>query len=454
MKATEQKVLRFIKENALIKVNDRILIALSGGPDSIFVLHFFNKFRKKFKIEISAVHVNHLLRGKESDRDEIFCKVVCKELNVPFYSYKKNIKALARKKSLSIELAAREIRYSVFEKIVSSVGIDKIVTAHNSDDNAETVLLNLIKGAGLNGIAGIPVKRDNIIRPILCLNKTEILNYLELHQFEYRIDQSNLTNEFERNFLRNQIIPLIKSKLNPSLDKAILNTSINLQGLIDELKPDKYEIDLKLKKNKIVKIPLTYFASKDRKTSVHLLKNSLDENFEIKLRSTDIRKITSLVNNQTGKSEELSSGLIAQRSRNDILIKPRAENPQKVLRQIKAGEKIKIGNKKLGIEKVNPEDVKLLKDPNIEFISADEIKDIFQVRNWEDGDKFHPIGMEGRKKVSDYLNDIKLDSFEKKNQLVLLNNNKIVWIIGKRLDDRFKVTSSTKKALKVFISNG
>lgn len=146
--------------------------------------------------------------------------------------------------------------------------------------------------------------------------------------------------------------------------------------------------------------------------------------------------------------------MIAQRSRNDILIKLRTENPQKVLRQIKAGEKIKIGNKKLGIEKVNPADVKLLKDPNIEFISADEIKDIFQVRNWEDGDKFHPIGMEGRKKVSDYLNDIKLDSFEKKNQLVLLNHNKIVWIIGKRLDDRFKVTSSTKKALKVFISNG
>lgn len=106
----------------------------------------------------------------------------------------------------------------------------------------------------------------------MCLNKIEILNYLELHQFEYRIDQSNLTNEFERNFLRNQIIPLIKSKLNPSLDKAILNTSINLQGLIDELKSDKYEIDLKLNKNKFVQIPLTYFAGKDRKTSVHLLK--------------------------------------------------------------------------------------------------------------------------------------------------------------------------------------
>jgi len=454
MKATEQKVLRFIKENDLIKVNDRILIALSGGPDSIFVLHFFNKFRKKLKIEISAVHVNHLLRGKESDRDEIFCEIVCKELDIPFYPYKKNIKVFAQENNYSIELAAREVRYSVFEKLAGAIGFDKIVTAHNADDNAETVLLNLIKGAGLNGIAGIPVKRDNIIRPILCLSKAEILNYLELNQYEFRIDQSNLSSEFERNFLRNEIIPLIKSKLNPSLDKALLNTSVNLQGLITELKTDKNESDLRLKQNKFVQIPLTYFENKDKKISVHLLKNILDKNFKIKFHSADIKKITSLINNQAGKSEELSAGLIALRSRNDILIKTKTEVPGKISKRIKVGEKIKIGNKNLSIEKVNPADIKLLKNPNIEFISADEVKSVFQIRNWKDGDKFHPIGMKGTKKVSDYLNDIKMDTFEKKNQLLLLNNNKIVWIIGKRLDDRFKITSTTKKALKVYIKNG
>jgi len=453
MNATEQKVLRFIKENDLIKTNDKILIALSGGPDSIFVLHFFNKYKNKFKIELSAVHINHLLRGQESDRDEMFCEAVCKELVIPFYFYRKNVKALAKRKNLSIELAAREVRYSAFQKLAKENKSDKIVTAHTADDNVETVFLNLIKGAGLNGIAGIPVKRGNIIRPILCLTKTEILNYLESNQFEYRIDQSNLSNEFERNFLRNEIIPLI-SKLNPSLDKAILNTSVNLQGLINELNLDKDETDLRFKKNEFVKIPITYFAKKNKKISLHLLKNVLDKNFGVKFQSTDIKKIKSLVDNQAGKSEELSAGLVALRSRNEILIKHKTEKPKLISKQIKAGEKVKIGNKTLSIEKINPVNIRIIKDSNIEFISADGLQSIFHIRNWKNGDKFNPIGMKGTKKVSDYLNDIKMDSFEKKNQLVLLNNNKIVWIIGKRLDDNFKITSTTKKALKLIISNG
>lgn len=453
MNATEQKVLRFIKENDLIKTNDKILIALSGGPDSIFVLHFFNKYKNKFKIELSAVHINHLLRGQESDRDEMFCEAVCKELVIPFYSYRKNVKALAKRKNLSIELAAREVRYSAFQKLAKENKSDKIVTAHTANDNIETVFLNLIKGAGLNGIAGIPVKRGNIIRPILCLTKTEILNYLESNQFEYRIDQSNLSNEFERNFLRNEIIPLI-SKLNPSLDKAILNTSVNLQGLINELNLDKDETDLRFIRNEFVKIPITYFAKKNKKISLHLLKNVLDQNFGVKFQSTDIKKITSLIDNQAGKSEELSASLVALRSRNEILIKQKTEKPKLISKEIKAGEKVKIGNKTLSIEKINPVNIKIIIDSNIEFISADNLQSVFQIRNWKDGDKFNPIGMKGTKKVSDYLNDIKMDSFEKKNQLVLLNNNKIVWIIGKRLDDNFKITSTTKKALKLIISNG
>ncbi|HQF43951.1 MAG TPA: tRNA lysidine(34) synthetase TilS, partial [Ignavibacteriaceae bacterium] len=238
------------------------------------------------------------------------------------------------------------------------------------------------------------------------------------------------------------------------LDKAILNTSVNLQGLINELNLDKDETDLRFKRNEFVKIPITYFAKKNKKISLHLLKNVLDKNFGVKFQSTDIKKITSLIDNQAGKSEELSAGLIALRSRDEILIKHKTEKPKLISKQIKAGEKVKIGNKTLSIEKINPANIKIIKDSNIEFISADGLQSIFQIRNWKDGDKFNPIGMKGTKKVSDYLNDIRMDSFEKKNQLVLLNNNKIVWIIGKRLDDNFKITSTTKKALKLIISNG
>lgn len=449
MKATEQKVLRFIKENNLIKSNDKILIALSGGPDSIFLLHFLNKFKNKFKIKLGAVHINHLLRGKESDRDEIFCEAVCKELDIPFYSVRKNVKAFARKNKLSIELAARKVRYSEFEKLVKKNSFDKIATAHVADDNLETVFLNLIKGAGLNGIAGIPVKRDYIIRPILCLTKSEVLDYLEANKFEFRIDESNLSNDYERNFLRNEVIPLIKKRLNPSVEQTMLNASINLQGLVEEIEYRKPEPDVKVIKNESVQIPLSFFSVNYIKTSLHLLKNRIDSNFSLKLQASDIKKILSLNSKQSGSSEELSYGLTALRSRTGILIKTKSKVSQQVSKKIRVDETVKIGNETLSIKSINPAEAKINSDKKQEFISADGNSNIFQIRNWQDGDKFLPIGMKGTKNVSDYLNDIKMDPFEKKNQLVLINKNRIVWVIGKRLDDRFKITESTKKALKL-----
>lgn len=449
MKAIEQKVLNFIKENHLIQLNDKILIALSGGPDSIFLLHFLNKFKSKFKITLNAVHINHLLREKESDRDEIFCKAVCDELNINLYSFRKNVKPFAKKNKLSIELAARKIRYSLFDKLVIENSFDKIATAHIADDNVETVLLNVIKGAGLNGIAGIPVKRDKIIRPILCLTKKEIFDYLEENKFEFRIDQSNLSNDYERNFLRNKIIPLLKSRLNPAIEKTVLQSSLNLQGLAEEINKLNPLQDLSLRKNKSVQIPASFFTIVNIKTFLQILKTKIDKIFGLKLKVSDVKKIVSLMNKQTGSSEELSFRLAAQRHRFGILITQKKEEVKQLSKKIKVNESIKIGNKTLIIQKVEPSKVVISSNPKQEFISADGISNIFHIRNWQYGDKFYPLGMRGTKKVSDYLNDIKMDPFKKKNQLVLLNNNKIVWIIGKRLDDRFKITSETKKVLKL-----
>lgn len=265
MKATEQKVIRFIYENKLINSKDKVLIALSGGPDSVFLLHFFNKFRKKYKIEIGAVHINHLLRGKNSDRDELFCKTICEELLIPFYKLKKNVSSFSKMNKISIEIAGRKIRYEYFNKISKLYNYNKIATAHNADDNTETVLLNLIKGAGLKGIAGIPVNRNNIIRPILCLTKKEILEYLDANRFEFRIDESNLTNEYERNFIRNEVIPLLTNNINSSISKTILNTSLNLQSLDSKLfnLTDKIRSEIVVAKNKMVTFPESIFNDKD-----------------------------------------------------------------------------------------------------------------------------------------------------------------------------------------------
>ena len=451
MKATEQKVLRFIKENELLSSGEKILIALSGGPDSVFLLHFLNKYKKKFKIELGAAHINHRLRGKDSERDELFCKVICDELSIPFYLLRKDIKSYSKKNKFSLEVAGRKIRYEFFEKISKSNQYNKIATAHNADDNAETVLLNLIKGTGIKGIAGIPVRRNNIVRPILSLTKKEILDYLDENQFEYRIDESNLSNDFERNFLRNEVIPLIRKNINPSFSNSVLNTSLNLQSLNAGLGEivSALKSEVKIKHNKSVSIPIEFMSRGKDYLISFTIKEIVDENFSVKLESNDLKKIFLLAKKQSGKSEELTENLIALKERNQITIQKKSSVKNSEEKKISIGNEVEIYNKSFSISEVKREEVKISKSKNTEFISADGLSRNFVVRVWKSGDKFLPIGMQGSKKISDYLNDIKINSFEKKEQLVLENRNRIVWVIGKRLDDRFKVTPNTKKVLKL-----
>lgn len=453
MKIIEQKVIRFISENELIVPGDRLLIALSGGPDSVFLFHFIKKFEKKYKISFGAVHINHLLRGKDSDTDENFCKKLCKEFEVEFHLKKKDVKSYAKKNKLSLEVAARKVRYEFFKKVSDKYNFTKILTAHNADDNAETVLLNLIKGAGLNGIAGIPVKRDNIIRPILCLSKKEISDYLDSNKLNYRIDKSNLSEDFERNFLRNSVIPLITKRLNRSFAKSVLTTSINFQSLVSDIKSIgiKYKQAIKVEEGKVVSLNLNELKT-DSAFLRYILKETIDNCFNINSESSDVKKLFALFAKQTGKSEELSFKLLAKKERNQIIISKDviADKFEKI--DIQIGDEVKLHNQKLSINYVDKNNLKFNTSKNIEYISGDNIRNNFTVRNWKDGDRFFPIGMKGSKKISDYLSELKINSFLKKDQLVLENSGNIVWVIGKRIDDRFKVKSNTKKVLKLCLS--
>ena len=226
IKTIDQKILKFIDEETLLSKGDQVLVALSGGADSVFLLSFLLKsVKKQFDLRLSAFHLNHNLRGKEAIDDEKFCRGFTRQNNVEYFSASKKVNAFAIKNKLSVEEAGRKLRYSQLECIAKKNGFNKIATAHIANDNTETILLNLIKGTGLKGIAGIPVKRSNIIRPILNVTKDEILSYLGKKKIPYRIDSSNLSSEYERNFLRNEIIPKLKAKLNTKLDIAMLKSS-------------------------------------------------------------------------------------------------------------------------------------------------------------------------------------------------------------------------------------
>ena len=219
-----------------------MLVALSGGPDSVFALSFLVSHSRKLDITVSAFHLNHSLRGKDSDADESFCAQLCRDLSVPLFSFRSDIKTIARNRKCSIEEAARHERYRIIEQLADEHNFTKIVTAHNSNDNAETILLNLFTGCGLHGISGIPVVRGKIIRPFLPISKEEILCFLNEKRIKYRIDKSNLSNDYKRNYLRNKIIPLLKKEFNPKLEEALFRSGANfsaskniIDGLIGKL---------------------------------------------------------------------------------------------------------------------------------------------------------------------------------------------------------------------------
>jgi tRNA(Ile)-lysidine synthase len=453
MKKTEQKVLKFIDDNSLIHKGDKILVSLSGGPDSVFLLYFLKKYQKRLAVSLYAFHLNHLLRGKNASLDEDFCKQICSSLNIPFFSVRKNVKQFAHKKKISIEEAGRVLRYSELGKLLKKISFNKIATAHNCDDNAETVLLNLIKGTGLKGISGIPVKRDNIIRPILILPKAEILKYLDMKKTKFRIDSSNFEVDLERNFIRHILLPLIRSKLNPSVDNAIFNASQNFRSLYSYLLASTNEVfkDICMR-DSALNIPLNKLLQLNDDLLTFSLKELVERNFFANLMFKDISSLKSLISKQTGRRINLSSGLMAYKERDELIIKQNKDSgvPEKKNIKINIGEEKTFENCTVSIKHADIAAISPGKEKSREFISADNVVGSkFVIRNWQNGDKFFPLGMKGTKKISDFLNELKIESHKKKNQLLLLNGKKIVWVIGYRLDDRFKITKNTKNYLEL-----
>jgi tRNA(Ile)-lysidine synthase len=451
-KTTEQNVLKFINDNHLIEKGDKIFVAFSGGADSVFLISFLLKYKKRFGIDLYAFHLNHKLRGKSSDLDEKFCKDFCSERKIKFISVAKDVKSYAMKNKISIEEAGHNIRYSEFKKAAEKNKCNKIATAHNLSDNIETILLNFFKGTGLKGMIGIPVRRGNIIRPILSLNSEEIRKYLKENKIPFRVDESNLSSDYERNFLRIKIIPKLKERLSPRLEEKISNTSKIINGInsfvekqIEPIRKKAVIIErekLKLNSKEISKL--------DKVLLSIFLKDVIENNFDIELTLDNIYSLIDLISSQTGKEIHLKENIAALKERNEIIIgqKSGAEMENFVVK-IKTGETVYVDEKKISIKQVNRKNVKLTSDKLIEFIPGDSVANEFQIRRWKNGDRFYPIGMKGSKKISDFLADIKIPSYKKKEQLVLTNSGKIVWIIGQRLDERFKVTPDSKRFLKI-----
>ncbi|MBE2281362.1 MAG: tRNA lysidine(34) synthetase TilS, partial [Ignavibacteriaceae bacterium] len=359
------------------------------------------------------------------------------------------IKAHRAAQKISVEMAGRNLRYKLLEDIALNNGLNKIATAHNLNDSAETILLNIFRGTGVNGIRGIPAKNKKIIRPLLSLEKSEIYDYLKAKNLDYVEDESNHENDYQRNVVRNLILPVIKEKINPSVEKVLVRLTENLVSFQERVDDSNTDVDL----NEYIKIEpgrlllLDPLICVNKMLLLERLNLLLFEEFDVSLNHRNFYTLLALFSNQQGKKIDLGNNNEAVRERGYIEVRKSIKQRFEEI-NFKPGDSVKFSKNELltNFEKeFNPE---FALDKTVEFIDAGGIKSL-TIRKRQNGDYFYPTGMKGRKLVSEYLVDIKLTSGAKEDVYLLLNENKIIWVIGYRLDNRFLIKNETKKILKL-----
>ncbi len=435
------KFLDFIEENDLFLAEDRILLAVSGGKDSVLMTNLFARTNFKFGI----AHCNFHLRAKESDGDEIFVRDLAKDLGVPFFKEDFDTQQVARERQISIQMAARELRYVWFEEIREKNQYNAIALAQHQTDSTETILLNLVRGTGISGLHGILPKRDRLIRPMLAFTSQEIAECVDREKISYREDASNGETKYARNKIRLEVLPALRH-INPALESTFVANSRRFHAL---------EQFLEGQVNGIRKA----ISSEKEDHSLHItvdsLKNYLQNGvlmYELfkpfgfsEMVLSDLVRSLRQTNPISGKSFYSPTHQLLI-NRKDIVVRKISHIPPSVLDIHELPRKLEWAGKTFNIFFSN--DTTLPEKGNILKLDAEKVTLPIKVRSWEIGDSFKPLGFGRRKKVSDFLISQKVSLDEKKEVPIFVNGNEdILWIAPWRADDRYKITPKTKKVI-------
>ena len=413
----------------------KLLLAVSGGIDSMVLM----RLCIEMKMDISVAHCNFTLRGDESDADEDFVKSQTDKLQIPIFIKKFDTKKIAEKEKSSIQVVARNLRYEWFNTLLINNDYDYILTAHHLDDSLETFLINFTRGSGLNGLTGIPQQNVSIVRPLLPFSRTEIEIFANENKVEWREDSSNASDKYLRNKLRHDVIPMLK-ELNPSLLHSFENTISNLQqaqSLVDDASRIVYR--------KVVTD--TNFQKRINLTELIQLPNYNAYLYQWlePLGFSDWESINDLATAQSGKQIHSQNHTLLK-DRNFLIVFPKQESEKTTLFLIEKDQnEIKFP---LKIKFCNVDDISN-QATNTIFVDEDKLQFPLVIRKWQEGDWFYPHGLNGKKKLSKFFKDEKYSLLDKSEAWLLCSNNQIVWIIGDRQDDRFKVTETTTKILKI-----
>ena len=431
-----EQLLNHIEHNNLCNTTDKILLAVSGGLDSMVMLHLF----REAGFSVGVAHCNFQLRAEASLADEELVTRVCVDQAIPFHGKRFDTGSYAAGNNLSVQMAARELRYHYFKEVIDKHQYQYLATAHHVNDSLETVLMNLMKGSGIEGLSGIPVKNGNIIRPMLFATKEMILTYASARHLSWREDASNASDDYQRNFVRHQIIPRMK-EINPALEQTFMDTRERLAGAkqLMKLYVDNFRNSSVHFKNDLVIIDKNYL-SETNTPAVLLWELIKDKGFNFK-QCRDIiarhqagKKFISSTHEVTVDREKYILKIINKKSISPLLI----EKPVAIAEGASGT---------LHMAEIPREKFTLDKDRKIAQLDHDKIKYPLVWRSWLPGDSFIPLGMDQSKKISDFLIDAKTSLPEKEKITVIESGGEIVWVVGQRIHEHFKVTPQTERIL-------
>jgi tRNA(Ile)-lysidine synthase len=415
-----------------------VLLAVSGGIDSMVMTHLFIKA----DYNIGIAHCNFSLRGAESDKDEEMVRDFAAANNIPFYSKRFDTKAYSEIKRLSVQMAARELRYTWFEEVRMENNFDLIAVAHNVNDNIETLLINLTRGTGIAGLTGISISQNRIIRPLMFATRQEIVDYAGKNNVYYREDKSNSETKYVRNKIRHKIIPVLK-EINPSIENTLIETAERISEvseLVSEyIKTLTDKVCIKKGKNIIFNINLLK-KYKHNKTVIYELFRPYG------ISGVLVNDLLQIIDGRTG-SQIFSPDYRIVKNRLELIITPRQEEEDEFYEIANLEEFRKVPRIKSASYFNITSGYTIPSSTRFACLDSENISFPLVVRRWKSGDFFYPLGMRKRKKLSDYFIDKKYSITEKEKTLVLESKGDIVWIIGERIDDRFRITENTRSVL-------
>lgn len=438
----QQRIQHFIHKHNLLNQQSPIIVGVSGGADSVVLLHILIELGYSCRI----AHCNFHLRAADSDSDEQFVHDLSATLQIPYHKIDFDTQQYAKTNHISIEMAARDLRYAWFHELVETHQAQAIAVAHHADDSIETLLMNLIRGTGLRGLTGIPCRNEKIVRPLLCCSREEIETYIIENKLTHITDASNATLLYQRNKIRNVVLPLLE-EINPSVRQTLYQNIAHFNGSLAI-----YEQALLQIKNEVMTFSTDLISINIEKLRQHeQISTILYELLQpYSFNSSTIVQITEQLEGESGK-QFFSDTHRLIKDRNVLLISTKKEDKPTIytvnMEDDFLDQPFEMNFTKL---KMHPEfEVSKLKE--CVHIDASKLNYPLQLRHWQEGDTFFPLGMNKKKKLSDFFINNKLSLIEKEEIWILLSANEIVWIVGMRLDNRFRINKNTEEVLEIKI---